>query len=56
MAATNHERVNKAMELLRAGLAPFVRREVMAKAKANMGDVERRVPRYAAVLLESSSA
>ena len=34
MATTNHERVNKAMELLRAGLAPFVRREVMAKVKA----------------------
>ena len=36
MATTNHERVNKAMELLRAGLAPFVKREVMAKAKANV--------------------
>ena len=34
MAATNHERVGKAMELLRSGLAPFVQREVMAKAKA----------------------
>ena len=33
MAATNHERVNKALELLRSGLAPFVQREVMAKAK-----------------------
>ena len=27
MAITNHERVGKAMELLRAGLAPFVERE-----------------------------
>ena len=35
MATTNHERVNKAMELLRAGLAPFIQREVTAKAKAN---------------------
>ena len=34
MAATNHERVNKALELLRSGLAPFVQREVTAKVKA----------------------
>ena len=34
MATTNHERVNKAMELLREGLAPFVQREVTAKVKA----------------------
>ena len=34
MATTNHERVNKAMELLREGLAPFVHREVMVKAEA----------------------
>ncbi|GAB4177088.1 MAG: Swt1 family HEPN domain-containing protein [Rhodocyclaceae bacterium] len=34
MAITNHERVGKAMELLRAGLAPFVEREVRAAAKA----------------------
>jgi len=27
MAITNHERVGKAMELLKAGLAPFVERE-----------------------------
>ena len=27
MAITNQERVGKAMELLRAGLAPFVERE-----------------------------
>ena len=40
MAATNHERVNKALELLRAGLAPFVQREVMAKAKANVVRME----------------
>ena len=34
MATTNHERVNKAMELLREGLAPFVHREVTAKVQA----------------------
>jgi hypothetical protein len=33
MAITNHERVGKAMDLLRAGLAPFVEREVQAAAK-----------------------
>ena len=27
MAITNHERVGKAMDLLKAGLAPFVERE-----------------------------
>ena len=36
MATTNHERVNKAMELLRSGLAPFVQREVTEKVKANV--------------------
>ncbi len=36
MATTNHERVNKAMELLRAGLAPFVQREVTQKVQANV--------------------
>ena len=40
MATTNHERVNKAMELLRSGLAPFVRREVMAKAKVGVVRME----------------
>ncbi len=34
MAITNHERVGKAMELLRVGLAPFVEREVQAAVKA----------------------
>ena len=28
MATSNHERVGKALELLRAGLAPFVEREI----------------------------
>lgn len=34
MAITNQERVGKAMELLRAGLAPYVEREVQAAVKA----------------------
>lgn len=34
MTTTNHERVGKAMELLRDGLAPFVHRQVTAKVKA----------------------
>jgi predicted AAA+ superfamily ATPase len=34
MAITNQERVGKAMELLRAGLAPFVEREVQGAVKA----------------------
>ncbi len=34
MAITNHERVGKAMDLLRAGLAPFVEREVQGAVKA----------------------
>ena len=34
MAATNHDRVGRAMELLRTGLAPFVAREVTARVKA----------------------
>lgn len=34
MAMTNQERVGKAMDLLRAGLGPFVEREVQAAVKA----------------------
>ena len=34
MAMTNQERVGKAMDLLRAGLAPFVEREVQSAVKA----------------------
>ena len=33
MAITNHERVGKAMDLLRAGLAPFVERKMQSAAK-----------------------
>lgn len=35
MATTNHERVGKALEQLKAGLAPFVEREVKAAIAAN---------------------
>lgn len=31
MAITNHERVGKALELLKAGLAPFVEREMRTR-------------------------
>ena len=37
MALTNYERVGKAMELLKAGLAPFAEREVMSKLGAQEG-------------------
>src|SRR5262245_6008960 len=43
MAATNQERVGKAMELLRDGLAPYVVRELES---AFGGDVERTARRY----------
>jgi hypothetical protein len=32
MAITNHERVGKALELLKTGLGPFVEREIKAPA------------------------
>lgn len=35
MAITNHERVGKALELLKAGLGPFVDREIKAAIAAN---------------------
>jgi predicted AAA+ superfamily ATPase len=35
MAITNQERIGKAMELLRAGLAPYVEREVQSAVKSN---------------------
>ncbi len=34
MAITNQERVGKALELLKAGLGPFVERELQDKIKA----------------------
>jgi len=42
MAITNQERVGKAMELLRAGLAPFVEREFKNLHQAQAADVARR--------------
>ena len=38
MATTNHERVGKALELLKAGLGPFVDREVQSAIKAQRVD------------------
>ncbi|MFO1425199.1 MAG: Swt1 family HEPN domain-containing protein, partial [Candidatus Competibacteraceae bacterium] len=35
MAITNHERVGKALELLKTGLGPFVGREIKAAISAN---------------------
>jgi predicted AAA+ superfamily ATPase len=42
MAITNQERVGKAMELLRAGLAPFVEREFKSLHQAQAADAARR--------------
>lgn len=42
MALTNQERVGKAMDLLRAGLAPFVEREMTSVHEAQAADVARR--------------
>ena len=43
MAITNHERVGKAMELLRAGLGPFVEREIAtAHPKTNTAQAAQR--------------
>jgi hypothetical protein len=37
MALSNHERIGKALDLLKAGLAPFVEREVTAAVKGGLG-------------------
>ncbi|GIW77359.1 MAG: hypothetical protein KatS3mg104_2422 [Phycisphaerae bacterium] len=42
MAMTNHERVGKAMDLLRAGLTPFTEREMTSVHKAQAAEVARR--------------
>ncbi len=42
MAITNQDRVGKAMELLRAGLAPFVSREFKSQHQEKAGDEARR--------------
>ena len=41
MAITNHERVGKALELLRDGLAPFVERELQAALQGSTGSRRR---------------
>ena len=41
MAVTNHERVGKALDLLKAGLAPFVEREVRGALESRKLDVHR---------------
>ena len=38
MATTNHERVGKALELLKAGLGPFVDREIQTAVRAQRID------------------
>jgi predicted AAA+ superfamily ATPase len=40
MAISNHERVGKAMERLRAGLAPYVQREVHAAVRAGKANLD----------------
>lgn len=42
MAITNQDRVGKAMELLRAGLSPFVEREFKTRHQAQAADAARR--------------
>ncbi len=42
MAITNHERVGKAMDLLRAGLAPFVEREFTSRHGEKAAEAARR--------------
>ena len=42
MAITNQDRVGKAMELLRAGLAPFVEREFKSQHQAQSVEAARR--------------
>ena len=37
MAITNHERVGKAMDLLKQGLGPFVERELISSYKDKAG-------------------
>ncbi len=43
MAVNNHERVGKALELLRSGIAPYVKREIQARPKRVPMD---RIQRY----------
>ena len=41
MAITNHERVGKALDLLKAGLGPFVEREVQGALESRKLDAHR---------------
>ena len=41
MAITNHERVGKALEQLKAGLAPFVEREIKSAIATNTISMQR---------------
>ncbi len=41
MAITNHERVGKALDLLKAGLAPFVEREIKSAIATNTITLQR---------------
>ena len=41
MAITNHERVGKALDLLKAGLGPFVEREVRSALDSRKVDAHR---------------
>ena len=40
MAITNHERVGKALELLKAGLRPYVEREMRARYGGSWGELK----------------
>jgi len=44
MAITNHERVGKSLEHLKAGLGPFVEREIHAAIAANAAKSGNRDP------------
>ena len=46
MAITNHERVGKALDLLKAGLGPFVQREVQGAIESGTQDAHK-LRRYA---------
>ena len=41
MAITNHERVGKALDLLKAGLGPFVEREIKSAIESEKQDVHK---------------
>ena len=43
MAMTNHERIGKALDLLKAGLLPFVEREMKAEVEVSL-EVRAEIP------------